>query len=161
LNYTGLHTIRVAQSDIGLDPAPINRDWILEGNPTARGRRIYRSADGDAETYIWDCTAGRFNWHYDIDETVFVIEGSVIIEDQSGLVHELTAGGTIFFPSGSTARWYVPTYVRKVAFCRVALTAKMQAARACYRLLKRLVGIGPKRSEAEAMFRVDPAGGER
>ena len=150
-------TIKFAQSNVALGPAPISKDWVIEGSPTARIRQIFRSVDGESETFIWDCTAGKFNWYYSVDETVYVIEGSVIVEDEAGVAHELTAGSTMFFPKGSAAKWHVPKYIRKVAFCRTPLTAKMQAARSIYRQLKRLVGKGASRSEAEAMFQVAPA----
>ena len=109
-------TIKFAQSNVALGPAPISKDWVIEGSPTARIRQIFRSVDGESETFIWDCTAGKFNWYYSVDETVYVIEGSVIVEDEAGVAHELTAGSTMFFPKGSAAKWHVPKYIRKVAF---------------------------------------------
>src|SRR5664279_4983395 len=56
-----------------LSSAAINPNWILEGNPVARNKLLFESADGTATTWLWDCTAGRFNWFYDIDETVHLI----------------------------------------------------------------------------------------
>jgi EutQ-like cupin domain len=35
-----------------------------------------------AESRIENCTAGRFDWFYDVDETVYVLEGSVTIKNQ-------------------------------------------------------------------------------
>jgi len=37
-------------------------------------------ADGTASS----CAAGRFNWIYNVDETIYVIEGGVIIKDVGG-----------------------------------------------------------------------------
>ncbi len=101
-----------------LNEAPINGDWILEGKPVARNALLSRSEDGTAFTLIWDCTAGLFNWFYDIDETVYILEGSVVVEDEAGAARKLAAGDTAFFPAGSRAKWRVDSYVRKVAFCR-------------------------------------------
>ena len=39
-----------------------------------------------------DCTAGLFNWHYDIDETVYVLEGSVGASTTIGVEHRLGPG---------------------------------------------------------------------
>ncbi|MGA8172128.1 MAG: cupin domain-containing protein [Methylocystis sp.] len=101
-----------------LRPAPINPEWIIEGAPFARNALLSKSADDSAFTLVWDCTRGLFDWHYSIDETVFILEGSVMVEDEAGVIRVLEAGATAFFPAGSRARWRVETYVRKVAFCR-------------------------------------------
>jgi uncharacterized cupin superfamily protein len=145
--------IRFANSGIALSSAPINPDWILGGAPVARAQQIYRSKDGAADTFIWECTAGRFNWFYVIDETVYVIEGSVVVRDEEGIYNHLQAGSTIFFPAGSKAEWLVDKYVRKIAFCRVPLTRKLIAARFMYRRIRRLFGRASGAQEAAHMLR--------
>jgi uncharacterized cupin superfamily protein len=134
--------IEFANSGMALSSAPINPDWILDGAPVARAQQIYRSRDGAADTFIWECTPGRFNWFYGVDETAFIIEGSVVVRDEAGIYNHLQAGSTIFFPAGSRAEWLVDQYVRKIAFCRVPLTRKLIAARYIYRRLKGLIGQG-------------------
>jgi uncharacterized cupin superfamily protein len=146
------NAIKFAHSSIALSPAPINPDWILDGAPVARDRQLYRSNDESADTFIWDCTAGRFNWYYNVDETVFLIEGAVVVRDETGALNHLQAGSTMFFPAGSKAEWTVHRYVRKIAFCRVPLTRKLIAARYVYRGFKRLIGQGYAGNEAAAMF---------
>jgi hypothetical protein len=123
-----------------LSAAAINPNWILEGNPVARNKLLFKSADGTATTWLWDCTAGKFNWFYDIDETVHLIEGSVIIKDDTGGVSQVKAGEAIFFPAGSSAEWTVPNYVRKFAILRVPLPRQVQFAKRVYHSLKRLAG---------------------
>ena len=137
---------------VQLNLAAINPLWVLEGNPVSRHKLVSTSADGTASTVFWDCTAGRFNWFYDVDETVYVTEGSVTIKDQEGSVHRMSAGDWIFFPKGSHAEWTVQTYVRKVAFCRAPLPKSVVFARRVYRVLKRLIGRGSDGAEAPAMF---------
>jgi len=134
-------TIIVGSAGGELTPAPIRANWIIDGNPVARNRLLSKSDDGTASSYIWDCTAGRFNWHYDIDETVYILEGSVTIKDNhQPAVHTLTAGDTVFFPAGSSAEWTISRYVRKVAFLRVPLTRRMLFLKKMTSALKRLVG---------------------
>jgi uncharacterized protein len=144
--------IKFANSGIVLSPAPINPAWILAGAPVTRAQQIYRSRDGAADTFIWECTAGRFNWFYSVDETVFLIEGSVIVRDEAGIYNHLQAGSTMFFPAGSRAEWTVHKYARKIAFCRVPLTRKLIAARYMYRGFKRLIGRGYDPDESALMF---------
>ena len=105
-------------SELPLKPAPITPSWILDGAPTARNRELSHSPDWGAWTMVWDCTAGRFQWHYDLDETVHFIEGSVTISSEGMAPRRFGPGDVVFFPAGSSAVWEVEDYVRKVAFCR-------------------------------------------
>jgi uncharacterized cupin superfamily protein len=134
-----------------LNPAPISRNWVLEGNPVARNNVLSRSADGTATTYLWDCTAGRFNWFYDIDETVYVIEGRVFVKDAAGVTRCLSAGDTFYFPAGARAEWLVEKYVRKIAFCREPQPRLLAFAKRGFRLLKRLMGIRRSADAPSAM----------
>ena len=135
--------VKLEVEKIALEPSPINRDWILEGDPHARAILLSRSADGTASTFIWDCTAGRFNWYYGVDETIYVLDGGMTIKDAGG-THRLTAGDTIYFPAGVSAEWIVESYVRKIAFVRAKLPRSLASARRVYQHLKRVVRIGDK-----------------
>jgi uncharacterized protein len=135
-----------------LNPSPIYPGWVLEGKPVARNQVLSRSADGTATTFLWDCTAGRFNWFYDVDETVYVIEGGVVVKDAAGATRCLSVGDTIFFPAGAIAEWHVENYVRKIAFCRTPLPPMLVLAKRGFRLVKRLVGRGGSPEASPAMF---------
>jgi uncharacterized cupin superfamily protein len=132
-----------------LASAPINPEWILEGNPVARNKFLSRSVDGNGSTYIWDCTAGRFNWHYQIDETVCVLTGSVLVKDPSGVSRLLEAGDTAFFAAGSSAEWTVQTYIRKVAFMHRPMPAPLLFAKKVYIGIRGLVRGGNKQKNGE------------
>lgn len=133
ISIEGARALR--QDAYGLGPAPIPAAWVLEGNPAARNKLLAGSSDELASTYMWDCTAGRFNWLYEADEVAHVLEGSAIIESESGARRRLQAGDTFLFPAGSRYQWTVPHYMRKVAFLHSPLSRKMQALR---RMLSRL-----------------------
>jgi uncharacterized cupin superfamily protein len=136
--------IRIGTAQVSLNPSPIHPDWILEGEPIARNRFLSGSDDGTACTLVWDCTAGRFDWYYDFDETVYVVEGSVRVKDDRGVERRVEAGDTIFFPAGTHAQWTVDHYIRKIAFCRAPLPWQVILAKraygACKRTVKRLLG---------------------
>jgi uncharacterized protein len=132
-----------------LSPSPIAPDWILEGNPVARSRLLSKSTDGQAETLMWDCTAGRFTWHYGIDETVYVVEGSVLVTFSNGDTRRLKAGDSAFFPSGSHALWRVERYVRKIAFCRSPVSRKILFLMRCYQSLARIIRREPQTAAAD------------
>jgi uncharacterized cupin superfamily protein len=118
---------------VDLGPCPIDKAWILEGSPVARIKVLSKARDGTAATIIWDCTAGRFNWFYAMDETVYFLQGSVTLKDSSGS-RVVKAGESVFFPKGSSAEWIVDSYIKKVAFCRAPLPGALASAR---RLAKR------------------------
>ena len=124
--------IKFGTSHGELSPAPINREWILEGDPIARNKFLSRSVDGGGSTYIWDCTAGRFNWYYNIDETVCVLKGSVLVREHNGSSRLLEPGDTAFFAAGSSAEWTVQTYIRKVAFMHRPLPPPLRMAKKVY-----------------------------
>jgi uncharacterized cupin superfamily protein len=107
-----------SRTEVELKPAPIEPSWIIEGNPTASNATLSRSMDGMASTIVWQCTEGKFNWHYDIDETIHILEGSVVIESDGMKPTRFGPGDVIFFKNGASARWHVEGHVRKLAFCR-------------------------------------------
>jgi uncharacterized protein len=124
------------ENPYGLKADPIPAEWIREGTPTARRKLLVGSSDNLASTHMWDCTAGRFDWHYEgDDEVIYVVDGSVVIEDEAGARRRLDAGDTFLFPAGSTFHWTIPHYIRKIAFMRAPLSRKMRLAKEIYNLL--------------------------
>lgn len=119
----------------GLNSDPIPPDWILEGNPLARSKVLAGSSDDMASTHMWDCTAGRFNWFYTVDEVIHVVEGSVIVEDGAGQRRHLQPGDTFLFPAGTRFHWTVPRYVRKIAFLHSPLSRRIRFLKRIFRFL--------------------------
>jgi len=107
-----------AAAEAQLDPAPITPGWILSGDPTARMKILAKSQDCTSKIVTWECTPGRFNWHYVEDETVYILYGEVFITTKDGAERRLGPGDMAFFPAGSSCTWHVTEQVRKVAFLR-------------------------------------------
>jgi uncharacterized protein len=150
--------IGLGASKADLMPSPIRPSWVLEGNPMARNQLLSVSADGNARSYIWDCTAGRFNWFYEVDETIYVIEGGVVLTDGTGTARRLCAGDTIFFPAGVHAEWYVENYIRKFALIRTPLPKPLVVARQGYRFVKRFFRGGGRTQDTGALGTSKAAG---
>jgi uncharacterized cupin superfamily protein len=129
-----LESSRPAAAD--LKPAPIDPTWILSGAPRARCANLARSSDGESWTDHWDCTAGSFEWRYGLDETIHIVEGGATITDQSGRVWTVGAGDVVTFRPGTRARWVVPNYVRKIAFCRQPVSRSAGLLMAAQRRLR-------------------------
>jgi uncharacterized cupin superfamily protein len=93
------------------DLAPIDPSWIEDGSPIARVQPL---ASGELSSGFWDCTAGRFVWHYGAAESIYILEGYAIVRDRAGYAwHHLGPGDSITFPAGSSYDWFVSLYVRK------------------------------------------------
>ncbi len=142
--------ILISPTDLALKPAPIRPEWIIEGQPAARNRVISKSDDGTALTLLWDCSAGRFNWIYDTDETLYILEGEATLTDQNG-VRTFKAGDVVFFPAGSAAEWHVERYIRKVAVFRYALPKPVGlAVRLIHKVKMALLGAIQRPTAAQA-----------
>jgi uncharacterized protein len=135
--------IVIEQTDIPLGPAPIPHDWILSGDPVATNHLNSRSADGTAAGYIWQCTPGRFTWHYGVDEWLYILEGDVTLTEPDGLVRRMGAGDFVFFPGGTWATWEIHSTVRKVAIMRERLSRPMMATKSLVLTLRRMMGKKP------------------
>ncbi|MBV8924708.1 MAG: DUF861 domain-containing protein [Bradyrhizobium sp.] len=110
--------IEIAKLSVDLISRPIEPSWIIEGRPEATCCILSQSADGLATTMVWHCTAGKFSWHYDFDETVLILDGSIVLESDGLPPTRYGAGDVIFFKDGAHARWHVEGHVKKLAFCR-------------------------------------------
>ncbi|SCX31241.1 Ethanolamine utilization protein [Agrobacterium sp. DSM 25558] len=128
--------VSAASHSMLMQPAAINPDWIIAGEPVARMADHSKSADRAAYTALWDCTAGTFRWFFAWDETVHILEGDVHVTAEDGSVHLLQAGDVAYFKAGTWATWRVDTYVRKVAFLRRPFPAPIAFA---YRLKNKLL----------------------
>jgi uncharacterized cupin superfamily protein len=138
--------------DVEMKPCPINPAWVIEGAPVARNFILSVSLDGTATALVWDCTTGVFHWRYNVDETVYVLEGSAVIRDDSGVERVIQAGDHMLFRAGSHAVWRVETYIRKVAFCRTPVPAPLMFMARVLRKLRRLIGASHKEGDAPSMF---------
>lgn len=100
-------------SDRRSQPAPIRPAWIRGGSPVAQARSLFSSDDGQLSVTIWECSVGEFQWQFNSDEVIHVLEGEVEVDGK-----RLSVGSVAFFPAGSTAYWRVISPVRKLAIHR-------------------------------------------
>jgi uncharacterized protein len=136
---------------VNLTPRPIEPCWIIEGNPVAQWCVLSKSADGLASTMVWECSEGRFNWYYDFDETILILEGSIVLENDMMKPSRYSAGDVIFFKDGAHARWHVEGHVRKLAFCRTTQPMLLGFALRVVNKLKRTLMPSGKRQPASLM----------
>ena len=128
--------------NIQMGPAPIDPDWVKEGTPVARNCILSRAKGGGSFTLVWDCTAGVFDWHYELDEALYVLEGSAVVRGDDGVEHTIGPGDHVLFRAGAHAVWRVESYVRKVAFFRTPVPRPIMLSLFAWRKLARMAG-GP------------------
>ena len=114
-----LDLIETGHDKMDLDPSPIEPSWIIEGKPEARSRVLSASGCNTAKTVLWSCTEGKFNWYYDLDETIVILEGSIVLESDGTPPKRYGAGDVIYFRAGAHAKWHVEGFVKKIAFLRL------------------------------------------
>jgi hypothetical protein len=136
---------------VNLTPRPIEPSWIIEGNPVAQSCVLSKSADGLASTMVWECSEGKFNWFYDFDETVLILEGSIVVESDTMPPTRYGPGDVIFFRDGAHARWQVEGRVKKLAFCRKTQPVLVGFALRVFSKLKRTLLPAGKRQAASLM----------
>src|SRR6202046_2788797 len=124
---------------VNLAPRPIEPSWIIEGNPVAQCCVLSKSADGLASTMVWECTEGKFNWFYDFDETILILEGSIVVESDTMAPTRYGPGDVLFFRDGAHARWHVEGRVKKLAFCRKTQPVAVGFALRVFSKLKKIL----------------------
>jgi uncharacterized cupin superfamily protein len=96
------------------EDAPLDPADILDGEPMAFITPLANTEDGALSSGFWRCTAGRFNWHYGVDEVIHILEGTARIRDHAHVVwRDIGPGDSVLFPRGSSAEWIVDKHVRK------------------------------------------------
>jgi uncharacterized cupin superfamily protein len=127
-----------ASINVALEPAPIPEEWVIAGNPQARATELAHSPDGTCTLAQWDCTAGTFHWYFNIEETIHILEGEVLVRDAAGKETLLRRGDVAVLPSSEWMVWHVDRYVRKLVLCR------FPAPRPFGRVLRMLQGLRNK-----------------
>jgi uncharacterized protein len=143
--------IETANLAVNLTPRPIEPSWIIEGNPVAQWCVLSKSADGLASTMVWHCTEGKFNWYYDVDETILILEGAIVIESDTMSPTRYGPGDVIFFRDGAHAKWHVEGHVKKLAFCRKTQPVLLGFALRVFSRIKRTLMPAGKRQPAGLM----------
>ena len=107
----------VFQKDGEMDAAEIPASSVLAGNPRARVKLLAQASDQEVHAALWDCTAGKFKWHFRSDELVHILEGDVTVTSEGSTRH-LKLGDVAYFSAGTDSVWDVQNYVKKLAVLR-------------------------------------------
>jgi uncharacterized cupin superfamily protein len=62
---------------------------------------------------VWEKEASEFPWHYDAEETCYLLEGDVVVTPDGGEPVEFGQGDLVIFPRDLSCTWKICTAVRK------------------------------------------------
>jgi uncharacterized protein len=100
---------------------------------------------------VWQCSEGRFDWYYDFDETILILEGSIVLENDDMPPTRYGPGDVVFFKDGAHAKWHVEGHVKKLAFCRKTQPVLLGLALRAVCRVKRMLLPAGKRQPASLM----------
>jgi len=100
-----------------------------------------------ASTIVWECSEGKFNWYYDFDETILVLEGSIVLENDTMGPTRYGPGDVIFFRDGAHAKWHVegPGQEARVLSQDQSSHARLRAAGLFSKIKRKLAPAGKRR----------------
>jgi uncharacterized cupin superfamily protein len=78
-----------------------------------RPSREELKAQGVSDWPIWEKEVSRFDWHYDNDETCYLLEGEVEVTTPDGRAVRFGAGDLVRFPKGLSCTWDISKAVKK------------------------------------------------
>lgn len=61
----------------------------------------------------WEKEISKFDWHYDTDETCYLLEGEVAVTTPNGETVQFGAGDMVHFPAGLSCTWEISAPVKK------------------------------------------------
>ena len=62
---------------------------------------------------VWEKEESEFPWHYDAEETCYLLEGEVTVTPEGGEPVSFSAGDLVVFPRGLSCSWKIRKAVRK------------------------------------------------
>jgi uncharacterized cupin superfamily protein len=100
--------VSVAKPALPLPRIQLPAHEVLEGTPDVGGQFTAESADRKACAGFWSCGVGRYEFHFDYDEFVYVVRGALTVTEVGGDArYALGPGDTAHFPQGVTTVWDV------------------------------------------------------
>jgi uncharacterized protein len=91
---------------------------IVEGSPNASGKLTFQSEDKLVCGGVWACSPGTFDLDFGWDEMAYLLEGELVIQDESGTQTQINPGDFFFSAHGTKSRWTVKETIKKVFFIR-------------------------------------------
>lgn len=92
-------------------PAP---ERILDGDPVQTAALVFTSADGRFSAGTWAAERGTWRVVFNESEFCHLLEGVVVVTDQTGERTTFRAGDAFVSPAGFTGTWEIVEPARKL-----------------------------------------------
>jgi len=86
---------------------------VISGAPQTSVQNYYTDKSGDFYSGVWESTAGKWAINYTEDEFCILLEGQVVLADESGKAERFKAGDAFVIPAGFKGTWETVQKVRK------------------------------------------------
>ncbi len=98
------------------EPYPLPKETIKEGDPNGQVHWLRVSGAGEAPYYagIWTCQPSVFDYRFELNESLHVLEGHVVVSQEGGPTIDMRPGDVVSFPKGAMTRWAVKAPFKKV-----------------------------------------------
>jgi uncharacterized cupin superfamily protein len=98
------------------EPYPMPEEIRVEGDPAAKVHWLRASAAGEPPYYagLWTAQPSVFDYTFEMNETLHVLEGRVVVTQKDGPTLDLRPGDVATFPKGAVTRWDVREPFKKV-----------------------------------------------
>jgi uncharacterized cupin superfamily protein len=106
---------RDGDQQTGMQPwDPIAPEILVSGSPTQRGHTYFSTSSDCLTAGVWDAPAHvERRDAYSVDEFMFLLEGSLGIENEDGSIQTFRAGDGFVIPKGAVLQWQQSEYLRK------------------------------------------------
>ncbi|MFZ0173300.1 MAG: cupin domain-containing protein [Acidimicrobiales bacterium] len=78
------------------------------------GFTLWKDEETEAESGIWECTAGPSRWLLETNEFVHIVSGHMTVTEDGAPPIDIGPGDTAVFPVGWSGTWHLHETVRKL-----------------------------------------------
>ena len=100
----------------GVNPPPAEAgkpNDVISGNPATRVQNYFTDGSGQFFAGVWESTVGKWPIRYTENEFCAILEGKVVLTDDSGRSETFAQGDSFVIPSGFTGTWETVEPVKK------------------------------------------------
>ena len=84
----------------------IGADTVVEGTADERGHLFFTNAAGNVNAGVWECAPCTERIRdYPFDQCCFVLEGVLVVTDESGHAETFEPGDAFIIPRGFNGEW--------------------------------------------------------
>ena len=94
----------------GITMARSKKPLTIEIEKPSKGKL---EKDGIEDWPIWEKEISTFDWHYDENETCYILEGKATVAKKTGRSVTFAKGDLVIFPKGLSCVWKVHERIKK------------------------------------------------